>query len=95
MSIGAFIKQLRQAHHVGQRQLARLISDNGRDDASYLSKIESGKRLPSRDILEKIAAALQLSDEDRDTLFFLGGKIPPSMQGLSVERFQFLRRGLQ
>lgn len=54
------IKQLREDKKINQQELANLIGIN----RSYLSAIESGKFLPSIDILLEIARALNCKYTD-------------------------------
>lgn len=57
---GNFIKEKRKAHRINIKEMAAQLSM----DASLLSRIESGKRLPKESQLMKIASALQISHND-------------------------------
>lgn len=59
MSIGSAIKIVRQAREMKLGEVAEASSIT----AAFLSLIESGSRLPSDDVLQKIAAALGVSVE--------------------------------
>jgi transcriptional regulator with XRE-family HTH domain len=69
-----------------QRELARRIST----DASLISMLESGRRRPSLDTLEKIAAALEIPFH----LFTLLASEPKDVKGADAEAVQRLAEGL-
>lgn len=54
MNIGKSIKELRKRNNLTQVNFAKAIGVTG----SYVSLIESGKKKPSLDVLEKISKAL-------------------------------------
>jgi transcriptional regulator with XRE-family HTH domain len=57
MTIGEFIRERREAKGLGLRRLAALVPIS----APFLSDIELGRRQPSPDTAEKIAAALGIN----------------------------------
>ena len=71
ISIGEYIKKLRKAKDYSINQLA-LYTDVS---ASHISRIERGLRIPSPDILEKLAIVLKIPYED---LLFIAGYIKNS-----------------
>lgn len=58
-SIGAFIKEQRDAAHMSLRQLAKAADVSN----PYLSQVERGLRKPSAEILGRIASGLRISAE--------------------------------
>ena len=56
MDYGKAIKIARARRGVSQRKLAKLI----KVDASYISKLEAGRRKPSLDLLGDISASLNI-----------------------------------
>lgn len=69
MKIGEKIKYFREFYGFGVRSLAEKANISN----SYLSELENGKNKssPSNDILEKIAVALNLNDEEKYNLLYL------------------------
>lgn len=65
-SVGAHIRQQREAAHLSLRELARRAEVSN----PYLSQVERGLRRPSAEILQQIARALQISAE---TLYVRAG----------------------
>ena len=81
-ALGAFLKEKRNERLVTLRAMAEKI-DIG---YGYYSDLESGRRTPvSLEFLNKIIAALHLSDGDSKTLYDLAGKareaLPPDLTG--------------
>lgn len=69
-TFGQYLKKIRLAHNVSQRELANNIGV----DFTYLSKIENGKlEPPAEDTIKKIADFL---GENADNLILLANKIP-------------------
>jgi len=68
MKIQDKIKKLRKNKGLGQKQLAEIVGIN----TTHLSRLETGRYLPSIEVLKKLADALQvstdylLSDTDED-----------------------------
>ena len=68
---GAFLKEKRNARLITVRAMAELVEVG----CGYYSDVESGRRCRIEiGFLEKIIAALNLSDEDSKTLYDLAGK---------------------
>ena len=65
-SLGAFIREQREAAEVSLRQLARSAGVSN----PYLSQVERGLKKPSAEILGQIASALRISAE---TLYVQAG----------------------
>ena len=68
-SLGERIRELREAHDLSLRELARKIEKS----AAYLSDVELGRRQPSDEVIQLIAAALKLSED----IFFAHDTRPP------------------
>ncbi len=54
-------------------------------EAGHISRLESGKRQPSREMLVTLRTALSLSDDDADRLHISAGYITPRLADM-VER---------
>lgn len=66
---GQFIEAKRKEKQINLRQFAKLIDDMA---PAYLSDIEKGNRYPpDKDKIEKMAAVLELSQEETNMLFDL------------------------
>ena len=72
MDFGAELKRYRERYPISQSKLA-LKCDF---DHSYISRLESGERMPSREAILKLSAALELSEVDSDRLLASGGFMP-------------------
>ena len=66
------IKELREQHRVGVRELGRLVDVS----AMHISNIEKGKSSASAEIIQKIAQALKT---DADELLALADQIAPDV----------------
>ena len=53
-------------------------------DHSYVSRLASGGRLPTRETVDRLAAALGLSDADRDALLASANFLPRDVSSLLV-----------
>lgn len=60
---------------LSQQQLAERIDR----DHGYISRLESGKRQPTREFVELAAAELRLSREDTNALLIAGGWLPADL----------------
>lgn len=67
------LREYREKHDFSQYRLAKTVGV----DHSYISRLESGKRRPSYDIVFSIARALDLREEERRILFASAGFLPP------------------
>ncbi len=79
-TFGRYIKRLRIARNIGQREMARILEVS----PSYLNDIENNKRYPpKKEIIEKIATVLEANLEN---LYDLAGKernkIPPDIPSI-------------
>lgn len=96
-TFGDALRQARSARRVSQNRLA----DRAGFDHSYVSRLESGERWPSRDAIDAIAAALELTRSQHDTLLLAGGFAPSwatrrTIQDVVAERCrQTARWGVQ
>jgi transcriptional regulator with XRE-family HTH domain len=69
VSFGAVLAQLRTARGLSQSKLAEWSEF----DHSYLSRLESGAREPSRDAVERLASAMNATPEERAMLMESAG----------------------
>ncbi len=67
------LREYREKHDVSQYRLAKAVGA----DHSYISRLESGQRRPSYDIVMAIARALELQGDERKMLFASAGFLPP------------------
>lgn len=75
---GWALKRHREARRVSQSRLA----ERAGFDRSYVSRIESGSRYPSRDAVCQLAEALGLDTAARDELLAMGGFMPDDVASL-------------
>jgi transcriptional regulator with XRE-family HTH domain len=73
ITFSRILRELREKHDMSQYRLAKLVYV----DHSYISRLESGQRRPSYDILLAIASALGLDTEERKILFASAGYLLP------------------
>ena len=73
ITLGGLIKTYRINKRLSQFDVALAI---GWKDTSRLSKIEQGRVKPTRPVVEKIMAALNLSSEERGEFLLTGGYLP-------------------
>jgi transcriptional regulator with XRE-family HTH domain len=81
---GAFaglLKQFREQIRMSQSRLAEMSGF----DHSYVSRLESGHRAPTRDAVMKFAGALQLSEPERDSLLAAAGFMPQRVESLLAD----------
>lgn len=81
MEFGVQLKSLREARRVSQSKLA----ERADFDHSYVSRLESGARMPTRDAVERLAVALQLSLGEQDGLLAAAGFLPRDVSSLLSE----------
>jgi transcriptional regulator with XRE-family HTH domain len=74
----ALLRSLREARRVSQSKLA----ERAGFDHSYVSRIESGSRVPSRDAVIQMARALGLEDDACDELLSAAGFMPGDVASL-------------
>ena len=78
---GVQLKILREGRRVSQSKLA----ERADFDHSYVSRLESGARMPTRDAVERLAAALQVSQGEEDALLAAAGFLPRDVSSLLSE----------
>ena len=69
---GLILKELRERRLVSQSKLAKRAGF----DHSFVSRIESGSRVPSREAVDRLADALTVLDHDRARLMIAYGFLP-------------------
>ncbi len=75
---GLTLKKFREARRVSQSKLAARAGF----DHSYVSRLESGARTPTRDAVEQLAIALDLEPVNRDELLASAGFLPGQLSSL-------------
>jgi transcriptional regulator with XRE-family HTH domain len=75
------LKQLREERRISQSRLA----DASGFDHSYVSRLESGNRAPTRDAVTKLAGALELDNGQRDSLLAAAGFMPQRLESLFAD----------
>lgn len=75
---GQMLRELRNRNEISVAKLAQRVGL----DHTYLSRLELGARMPGRLVLEAIVQNLILTKEEIDTLYYLAGYIPPSLEHL-------------
>ena len=71
MRFGEYLKEKRLEKDINLRKLAGMLEIA----PAYLSDIEKGKRnSPNQEIMEKIVSVLELSDDDKNTMFDLAAQ---------------------
>lgn len=86
MNYARAVKQLREARKLKQKELA----ERANLDASYVSQIESNKRIPSSATAEAIAKALDIPYY----LFILFASDAEDLRGISEEKARQLEQNL-
>ena len=66
------VKQLRNYKHMGVRELGRAVGVTG----MHISNIEKGKSMPSAELVQKLAEALEANV---DELLFLADQVDPKV----------------
>lgn len=75
---GVLLKAVREGRRVSQSKLA----ERADFDHSYVSRLESGARMPTRDAVERLALALELSPYEQDALLAAAGFLPRDVASL-------------
>ena len=78
IEFGVQLKGFREARRVSQSKLA----ERAEFDHSYVSRLESGARMPTRDAVDKLAKALDLSRPEQDALLASAGFLPRDVVSL-------------
>ena len=77
-AFGSTLKRFREARRVSQSKLA----ERAGFDHSYVSRLESGARTPTRDAVEQLAKAMELAQVNRDELLASAGFLPGEVASL-------------
>jgi transcriptional regulator with XRE-family HTH domain len=72
------LREYRDRRRLSQSRLAEAAGF----DHSYVSRLESATRMPTRDAVVKLADAMQLSDGERDALLASAGFMPGRIESL-------------
>ncbi|HEY8445803.1 MAG TPA: helix-turn-helix transcriptional regulator [Thermomicrobiales bacterium] len=75
---GALLKGFRERRGVSQSKLA----ERANFDHSYVSRLESGSRMPTRDAVDRLGMALGLSQAELDALRAAAGFLPRDVTNL-------------
>ena len=75
------LRQFREDRQISQSRLAEASNF----DHSYVSRLESGNRAPTRDAVNKLADALMLSANERDSLLASAGFMPQRVESLFAD----------
>lgn len=75
---GKVLKQYRETRRVSQSKLA----ERAGFDHSYVSRLESGARTPTRDAVEQLSRALELDGVQQDELLASAGFLPREVSSL-------------
>jgi transcriptional regulator with XRE-family HTH domain len=75
---GGLLKRCREARGVSQSKLA----ERAGFDHSYVSRLESGARTPTRDAVDRLGEALTLNQVERDALLAAAGFLPRDVSSL-------------
>lgn len=75
---GVLLKRLREARRVSQSKLA----ERADFDHSYVSRLESGARMPTREAVERLGQALGVSLMEQDSMLASAGFLPRDVGSL-------------
>jgi transcriptional regulator with XRE-family HTH domain len=78
---GSFAEALRESRERQRLSQSRLAAAAGFDH-SYVSRLESGSRTPTRDAVTKLGQALSLDDIETDALLAAAGFMPARIENL-------------
>lgn len=78
VQFGVTLKQFRENRRVSQSKLA----ERAGFDHSYVSRLESGARTPTRDAVQQLAQALELERQQQDELLASAGFLPGEISSL-------------
>ncbi len=73
-----YLREMRERSRLSQSRLAEAAGF----DHSYVSRLECGSRMPTREAVLKFSDALCLSEHDRDGLLASAGFLPGSIESL-------------
>lgn len=75
---GSTLKRFRELRRVSQSKLA----ERAGFDHSYVSRLESGARTPTRDAVDQLSHALELEQVNQDELLASAGFLPRAVSSL-------------
>lgn len=75
---GKLLKTLREQHAISQSKLA----ERADFDHSYVSRLESGARMPTREAVDRLGEAMSLEDVQLDSLLASAGFLPRDVSSL-------------
>jgi transcriptional regulator with XRE-family HTH domain len=75
---GQLLRRYRESARLSQSRLAQRAGF----DHSYVSRLESGRRAPTREAILRLAEALELGPADRDSLLAAAGFLPEQTEYL-------------
>ncbi len=75
---GALLKSLREKRNVSQSKLA----ERAEFDHSYVSRLESGARMPTREAVDRLGEAMELLQPQLDSLLAAAGFLPRDVSSL-------------
>ncbi len=75
---GGLLKGLRERRSVSQSKLA----ERAEFDHSYVSRLESGARMPTRDAVDRLGNAMGLTQTELDALLAAAGFLPRDITSL-------------
>jgi transcriptional regulator with XRE-family HTH domain len=75
---GVVLKQYRESRRISQSKLA----ERAGFDHSYVSRLESGARTPTRDAVEQLSNAMELDRVQQDELLAAAGFLPQEVSSL-------------
>lgn len=78
IGFGGVLKEFREGRRVSQSKLAARAGF----DHSYVSRLESGARTPTRDAVDQLAIALELDGRFHDELLVSAGFLPREISSL-------------
>jgi transcriptional regulator with XRE-family HTH domain len=78
VTFAPMLRELRDRRRLSQSRLAEAAGF----DHSYVSRLESGTRMPTRDAVSKLADAMLLGDSERDALLASAGFMPGRIESL-------------
>jgi transcriptional regulator with XRE-family HTH domain len=75
---GTLLKSLREKRGVSQSKLA----ERAEFDHSYVSRLESGARMPTREAVDRLGEAMNLEQPQLDSLLAAAGFLPRDVSSL-------------
>lgn len=78
---GGLLKSFRERTRLSQSKLA----ERAEYDHSFVSRLESGARMPTRDAVDRIARAMTLTQVETDSLLAAAGFLPRDVTSLIAD----------